>query len=244
MFRLVVGVSLSLTVCASTGAAPAAATGNRRFAYDAYRRLINMFGDVVMGVDHERFEHAFDQIKSRFGVTLDTEVPAEGLVELVALYKQVYREQVGSEFPQNPMKQLELAIEAVFKSWNADRAISYRRLSGIQGLRGTAVNVQAMVYGNMGDDSGTGVAFTRNPSTGDNTFYGEFLVNAQGEDVVAGIRTPRPVDEMTGWNKKVHAQLLKIKNKLEKHYRDMQDIEFTIERGRLFMLQTRTGKRT
>ncbi len=222
----------------------AAATGNRRFAYDAYRRLINMFGDVVMGVDHERFEHAFDQIKSRFGVTLDTEVPAEGLVELVALYKRVYREQVGADFPQNPMKQLELAIEAVFKSWNADRAISYRRLSGIQGLRGTAVNVQAMVYGNMGDDSGTGVAFTRNPSTGDNTFYGEFLVNAQGEDVVAGIRTPRPVDEMTGWNKKVHAQLLKIKNKLEKHYRDMQDIEFTIERGRLYMLQTRTGKRT
>ncbi|NRA58877.1 MAG: pyruvate, phosphate dikinase, partial [Phycisphaerales bacterium] len=164
--------------------------------------------------------------------------------ELAEAYKTVYRKAVGDEFPQNPSKQLELAIEAVFKSWNADRAISYRRLSGITGLTGTAVNIQAMVYGNMGDDSGTGVAFTRNPSTGENKFYGEFLINAQGEDVVAGIRTPQPVEEMPKWNAKVHDQLLKIKGTLEAHYTEMQDIEFTIERNKLFMLQTRTGKRT
>ncbi|MCB9845095.1 MAG: pyruvate, phosphate dikinase [Phycisphaeraceae bacterium] len=222
----------------------AAATGNRRFAYDAYRRLINMYGDVVMGVDHERFEQAFDEVKSRLGVALDTEVNEDGLIELCERYKAVYLEHVGEPFPQDPRRQLELAIEAVFKSWNADRAISYRRLSGITGLLGTAVNVQAMVFGNMGDDSGTGVAFTRNPSTGENAFYGEFLINAQGEDVVAGIRTPKPVEEMPAWNRAVHTQLLEIKDTLEKHYRDMQDIEFTIERGTLFMLQTRTGKRT
>ncbi|MFG0327107.1 MAG: pyruvate, phosphate dikinase [Phycisphaerales bacterium JB037] len=222
----------------------AKATGNRRFAYDAYRRLLNMFGDVVMGVDHEKFEHAFDQLKSRYGVVNDTDVPEEGLVELCQRYKEVYERNVGQDFPQNPHKQLELAIEAVFKSWSSARAISYRRLSGITGLIGTAVNVQAMVFGNMGDDSGTGVAFTRNPSTGENKFYGEFLINAQGEDVVAGIRTPKPTEEMSKWNKKVYDQLLKIKTKLEKHYREMQDIEFTIERGKLYMLQTRTGKRT
>ncbi len=222
----------------------AEATGNRRFAYDAYRRLINMFGDVVMGVDHEHFEHAFDELKKRYGAGEDTDVPEEGLVELCEAYKRVFERHVGQDFPQNPHKQLELAIEAVFKSWNADRAISYRRLSGITGLRGTAVNVQSMVFGNMGEDSGTGVAFTRNPSTGANELYGEFLVNAQGEDVVAGIRTPRPVSEMRRWNRDVYRRLLEIKEILEKHYRDMQDIEFTIERGELFMLQTRTGKRT
>ena len=222
----------------------AKATGNKRFAYDAYRRLINMFGDVVMGVHHEKFEHAFAEIKAKYHASLDTEVPVEGLVELCDKYKEVYRKQVGDEFPQNPFKQLELAIEAVFKSWNADKAISYRRIEGIHGLNGTAVNVQAMVYGNMGETSGTGVAFTRDPSTGDSAFYGEFLINAQGEDVVAGIRTPKPVAEMKKWNKKVFDQLMKIKTKLEKHYKDMQDIEFTIEEGRLFMLQTRTGKRT
>ena len=222
----------------------AGVTGNRRFAFDAYRRLINMFGDVVMGVDHTHFEAAFTQLKSRFGAVADTDVPESGLVELCEAYKEVYRRHVGEEFPRNPLKQLELAIGAVFRSWNADRAISYRRLSGIAGLKGTAVNVQAMVFGNMGDDSGTGVAFTRNPSTGQNRFYGEFLVNAQGEDVVAGIRTPEPVDHMRSWNRKVYGQLLRIKSTLENHYRDMQDIEFTIERGRLFMLQTRTGKRT
>ena len=220
------------------------ATKNLRFAYDAYRRLINMFGDVVMGVPHEKFEHAFAELKAKFHVQEDTDVPAEGLVELCDIYKEVYRKHVGDEFPQNPFKQLELAIEAVFKSWHADKAISYRRIEGIHGLNGTAVNVQAMVYGNMGDTSGTGVAFTRDPSTGSNVFYGEFLINAQGEDVVAGIRTPKPVAEMKKWNKKVYEQLIKIKSKLEKHYKEMQDIEFTIEEGRLFMLQTRTGKRT
>lgn len=219
-------------------------TGNKRFAYDAYRRLINMFGDVVMGVDHHKFEHAFDRIKNKYGVTVDTEVPEEGMVELVEAYKEVYRSSVADPFPQNPFKQLELAIEAVFKSWDSERAVIYRRLNGITGLIGTAVNVQAMVYGNMGKDSGTGVAFTRNPSTGENKFYGEFLIDAQGEDVVAGIRTPKPASEMAAWDKKSYAQLMKIKTTLEKHYKDMQDIEFTIERGKLWMLQTRTGKRT
>ncbi len=235
-------LNLGLTDAAAEGLA--GATGNRRFAYDAYRRLINMFGDVVMGVDHHHFEQAFDSIKAKYKVHLDTDVPAEGIVELCETYKAVYRKWVGEDFPQNPFKQLELAIEAVFKSWNADRAVAYRRLANIAGLNGTAVNVQAMVFGNMGDDSGTGVAFTRNPSTGENYFYGEFLINAQGEDVVAGIRTPKPVSEMPKWNKKVYDQLIRIKGTLEKHYKDMQDIEFTIERGTLYMLQTRTGKRT
>jgi pyruvate,orthophosphate dikinase len=218
-------------------------TGNARFAYDAYRRLINMFGDVVMGVDHHHFETAFKKIKDKYNATQDTDVPEQGMIELCDAYKAVYQRFVGEVFPQNPFKQLELAIEAVFKSWNGDRAISYRRIAGITGLSGTAVNVQSMVYGNMGEDSGTGVAFTRNNATGENTFYGDYLVNAQGEDVVAGIRTPLHVDQMPKWNKKVYQQLLDIKHKLEKHYKDMQDIEFTIERGTLFMLQTRTGKR-
>jgi pyruvate,orthophosphate dikinase len=219
-------------------------TKNPRFAYDAYRRLINMFGDVVMGVDHHYFEEAFEKIKTRYKAKIDTDVPEQGIIELCEAYKQVYQKYVGEVFPQNPSKQLELAIEAVFKSWNGDRAISYRRIQGIQGLNGTAVNIQAMAYGNMGEDSGTGVAFTRNPATGENLFYGEFLINAQGEDVVAGIRTPKAIDEMPKWNKEVYKQLLEIKNKLEKHYKDMQDIEFTIERGKLYMLQTRNGKRT
>jgi pyruvate, orthophosphate dikinase len=222
----------------------AVVSGSRRFAFDAYRRLIHMFGDVVMEVDHHAYEHAFDAIKLKYNAKLDTDVPTEGIIELVEAYKDVYRKHVGEEFPQNPSKQLELAIEAVFKSWMADKAISYRRINGIQGLPGTAVNVQSMVFGNTGDDSGTGVAFTRDPSTGTNEFYGEFLINAQGEDVVAGIRTPKHVSEMPKWNKKVYDQLIKIKNTLEKHYKEMQDIEFTIERGTLFMLQTRTGKRT
>ncbi|MDA7980044.1 MAG: pyruvate, phosphate dikinase [Pirellulales bacterium] len=220
------------------------ATKNERFAYDAYRRLINMYGDVVMGVDHHLFEAEFSKLKRDFNVRNDTDVPAEGLVRLCQEYKKVYRHHVGSDFPQDPFDQLELAIEAVFKSWNQSRAVRYRQVEGITGLLGTAVNVQSMVFGNMGDDSGTGVAFTRDPSTGKNTFYGEFLVNAQGEDVVAGIRTPLPVAEMPKWNRSVHKQLLSIKNKLEKHYADVQDIEFTIERGKLYMLQTRTGKRT
>ena len=220
------------------------ATHNERFACDAYRRLINMFGDVVMGVDHEHFESAFSKIKSKHRVRLDTDVPVAGMIELCEAYKKVYRKFTGIAFPQDPFKQLELAIEAVFRSWDTPRARRYRQVENIRGLLGTAVNVQSMVYGNMGDDCGTGVAFTRDPSTGQNKFYGEFLVNAQGEDVVAGIRTPQPVAQMPKWNRKVHTQLLDIKAILEKHYREMQDIEFTIERGKLYMLQTRSGKRT
>jgi pyruvate, orthophosphate dikinase len=235
-------LNLGLTDASVVGLANS--TGNPRFAYDSYRRLIQMFGDVVMGVDHDHFEEAFTKIKARYKAASDTDVPAQGMIELCDAYKAVYRRYKGEDFPQNPFKQLELAIEAVFKSWNGDRAVSYRRIAGISGLNGTAVNVQTMVYGNMGDDSGTGVAFTRNNATGENIFYGEFLVNAQGEDVVAGIRTPQSVDQMPKWNKDVYKQLLDIKGKLEKHYKDMQDIEFTIERGRLYMLQTRTGKRT
>jgi pyruvate,orthophosphate dikinase len=235
-------LNLGLTDASVAGLANA--TKNERFAFDSYRRLINMFGDVVMGVDHEHFEEAFDKIKKKYNATLDTDVPTEGLWELCDAYKAVYKHHTGQEFPQNPLEQLEKAIEAVFQSWMQHRAVRYREVENIRGLLGTAVNVQSMVYGNMGDDSGTGVAFTRNPSTGENKFYGEFLVNAQGEDVVAGIRTPQPVAEMPKWNKQVHKELLEIKDILEAHYKDMQDIEFTIERGVLFMLQTRNGKRT
>lgn len=228
------------------------ATNNERFAYDAYRRLINMYGDVVMEIDHHHFEAAFSKIKTKYGVKNDTDVPTKGLIELVAAYKAVYKKYTGKPFPQDPIGQLELAVEAVFKSWMVDKAISYRRIEGITGLAGTAVNVQAMVFGNMGQDSGTGVGFTRNPATGENKFYGEFLVNAQGEDVVAGIRTPQPVADMPKWkapnNKTIGKdsfnQLQAIKKKLEKHYKDVQDIEYTIEQGKLYMLQTRTGKRT
>ena len=235
-------LNLGLTDEAVVGLAEA--TKNERFAYDAYRRLINMFGDVVMGVEHEVFEHAFDAIKRNYRASLDTDVPTKGMIELCEQYKKIYRKHVGEQFPQDPYRQLELSIEAVFKSWNTPRAAKYRQINEITGLLGTAVNVQMMVFGNMGDDSGTGVAFTRNPSTGENKFYGEFLINAQGEDVVAGIRTPKPVSEMSAWNRKVYRQLIGIKNTLEAHYRDMQDIEFTIERGELYMLQTRSGKRT
>jgi len=235
-------LNLGLTDAAVKGLAQL--TGNPRFAWDAYRRLINMFGDVVMNVDHHHFEAAFTKLKKKYKVTEDTDVPAKGLEELCAAYKAVYRKHVGSAFPQDPMKQLQHAIEAVFESWNAPKAISYRSINEITGLHGTAVNVQTMVFGNMGDDSGTGVAFTRDPSTGKNEFYGEFLINAQGEDVVAGIRTPKPVSQMKKWDSKAFASLMKIRGILEKHYRDVQDIEFTIERGHLWMLQTRSGKRT
>lgn len=228
------------------------ATGNERFAYDAYRRLLNMFGDVVMGVDHHHFEAEFDKVKKYQKVELDTDVDAEGLIRLCDAYKTIIKKYAGEPFPQDPLKQLEHGITAVFASWNTTRAIRYRQINEMFGLKGTAVNVQSMVYGNMGEDCGTGVAFTRNPSTGENKFYGEFLVNAQGEDVVAGIRTPQPVAQMPKWKapedktigKKVHAELMKIKDKLEKHYKDVQDIEFTIEKGKLYMLQTRSGKRT
>jgi pyruvate,orthophosphate dikinase len=219
-------------------------TKNERFAWDSYRRLINMYSDVVMGVDHQHFEHAFHEIKRRYGAALDTDVPTKGLMELCSAYKRVVREHTKQEFPQDPLVQLELAIRAVFASWMTPRAVRYRQVEGIAGLLGTAVNVQSMVFGNMGDDSGTGVGFTRNPSTGENRFFGEFLINAQGEDVVAGIRTPKQVAEMPKWNKSIYEQLLEIKEKLEGHFHDMQDIEFTIEKGKLFMLQTRNGKRT
>ena len=220
------------------------AFANNRFALDAYRRLINMFGDVVMGVPHEEFEKEFDRIKSEFGVKLDTELDETGLEKLIEAYKSVYKKHTGDEFPQDPYQQLEKSIEAVFKSWNIPRAISYREINEITGLLGTAVNIQTMVFGNMGDDSGTGVAFTRNPSTGLNEFYGEFLINAQGEDVVAGIRTPKNINEMSKWNSGIYDQLIEMKRILEDHYREMQDIEFTIEHDKLYILQTRTGKRT
>src|SRR3954462_7315112 len=220
-------------------------TGNERFAYDSYRRLINMFGDTVMGVDHHHFETELSAVKSNRGVELDTDLDTEGLKEVVARYKQVYKDHVGSDFPTDGLQQLEAAIEAVFKSWMGDRAIRYREINEIRGLRGTAVNVQTMVFGNMGDDCATGVAFTRNPSTGENEFYGEFLVNAQGEDVVAGIRTPLECKtEMAKWRKKAWKELLVVKDRLEARYKDVQDFEFTIERGTLYMLQTRNGKRT
>ncbi|MEJ2760536.1 MAG: pyruvate, phosphate dikinase [Gammaproteobacteria bacterium] len=219
-------------------------TGNRRFALDAYRRLINMFGNVVMGVGHEHFERAFNRIKKQFRAREDTDLDVDGLAELIAEYKAVYKKHTRENFPQDPYRQLEKAIAAVFRSWNTPRAIAYRRINDIRGLQGTAVNVQSMVFGNMGDDSGTGVAFTRDPTSGENKFYGEFLINAQGEDVVAGIRTPRPVSGMKKWRPEIYRQLLEVKRILEDHYKDMQDIEFTIEQGRLYMLQTRTGKRT
>ncbi len=235
-------LNLGLTDEAVRGLAEA--TGNERFAYDAYRRLINMFGDVVVGIDHHSFEAAFAKIKKKYKAKEDNDVPTKGMIELCDAYKAVYKKAAKEDFPQDPIKQLELAVISVFSSWNTSRAVRYREIENIRGLLGTAVNVQSMVYGNMGDDSGTGVAFTRNPSTGENKFYGEFLINAQGEDVVAGIRTPQPVAEMPKWNKKVHKELIAIKKVLEDHYKDVQDIEFTIERGVLYMLQTRTGKRT
>jgi pyruvate,orthophosphate dikinase len=220
------------------------ATGNERFAYDAYRRLINMFGDVVMEIDHHHFEAEFSKIKTLYKAKEDNDVPVEGIIKLCGAYKKVFKKYSGFDFPQEPLEQLRLSVEAVFNSWQTPRAKLYRQVENLRHLKGTAVNVQAMVFGNMGDTSGTGVAFTRNPSTGENKFYGEFLINAQGEDVVAGIRTPQPCSQMGKWNKRVYKELMTIKNKLEKHYKDMQDIEFTIEDGKLYMLQTRNGKRT
>ncbi len=219
-------------------------TGNRRFALDAYRRLINMFGNVVMGVEHEHFEDVFTRIKQQYGVTEDADLNEEGLEKLITAYKKVYKQHSDETFPQAPHGQLEKAVEAVFQSWNTPRAQTYRKINNIRGLIGTAANIQSMVFGNMGNDSGTGVAFTRDPTTGKNAFYGEFLINAQGEDVVAGIRTPQPVARMKKWRPEIYEQLLKVKHILETHYKDMQDIEFTIEKSVLYILQTRTGKRT
>ncbi len=222
----------------------ATSSGNRRFALDAYRRLINMFGDVVMDVPHHFFEDEFEDIKDKYGAKEDTDLTEQGLDELIAAYKAIYKRNTGHEFPQDPYLQLEKSVEAVFKSWNIPRAIRYREINEITGLKGTAVNIQTMVFGNMGEDSGTGVAFTRDPANGNNKFYGEFLINAQGEDVVAGIRTPQNVDGMNDWRPDIYEQLLEVKQLLEDHYREMQDIEYTIEKGTLFLLQTRTGKRT
>jgi pyruvate,orthophosphate dikinase len=219
-------------------------TGNERFAWDAYRRFIQMFGDVVMGVEHEEFEKILETQKKKRGVKLDTELGVGDLKEIVSNYKQLYKKHTGEDFPQDPMKQLWKAIDAVFGSWNNERAKKYREIHDIKGLLGTAVNVQTMVFGNAGNDSGTGVCFTRDPSTGENIFYGEYLMNAQGEDVVAGIRTPESLEDMKKEIPDKYKQLVDIRNSLEKHYLDMQDMEFTIERGELYMLQTRTGKRT
>ncbi|HOV69305.1 MAG TPA: pyruvate, phosphate dikinase, partial [Clostridia bacterium] len=219
-------------------------TGNKRFAYDSYRRFIQMFSDVVMEVPKPKFERIIDEMKEELGVKHDTELNADNLKELVKKFKALYLAEKGIEFPQDPKVQLIEAVKAVFRSWDNPRAIVYRRMNDIPGDWGTAVNVQAMVFGNMGNDSGTGVAFTRNPSTGEKKLYGEYLMNAQGEDVVAGIRTPQPISELEKTNKAVYDEFVRIANILEKHYCDMQDMEFTIERGKLYMLQTRNGKRT
>ncbi|MCD4824971.1 MAG: pyruvate, phosphate dikinase [Phycisphaerae bacterium] len=218
-------------------------TGNERFAWDSYRRFMQMFGDVVLGMEHHDFEMALTKVKKARKAKDDTDLDADGLKAVVEEYKKVYKK-ARKSFPQDARKQLDQACDAVFSSWNNPRAIKYRQINEIRGLLGTAVNVQAMVYGNMGDTSGTGVAFTRNPSTGENKFYGEYLMNAQGEDVVAGIRTPNPIAQLAKVDRKSYKQLMAIRSKLEKHYKDVQDIEFTIEQGKLFMLQTRAGKRT
>ncbi|MBR5866520.1 MAG: pyruvate, phosphate dikinase, partial [Spirochaetaceae bacterium] len=221
-----------------------AKTGNPRFAWDAYRRFIQMFGDVAMGVPADKFEDAISDIKKKRGVVLDTELTAEDLEELVSVYKKIYREAIGKDFPQDPLEQLWGAIDAVFGSWMNERAIKYRAMNNIKGLAGTAVNVQSMVFGNFGMDSGTGVCFSRNPSNGENKFYGEYLMNAQGEDVVAGIRTPEKISKLEDENPEVYNQLIGIRERLEQHYRDMQDMEFTVQQGTLYILQTRSGKRT
>ena len=219
-------------------------TENERFAYDSYRRFIQMFGDVVLSIPKYKFDYALDDIKEKNKYKNDTELTAENLKELVQTYKSIYLDVTHTPFPQEPQKQLLMAVEAVFKSWNNPRAITYRNLYDIKHDIGTAVNVQSMVFGNMGDTSGTGVAFTRNPSTGEKNIFGEFLMNAQGEDVVAGIRTPLVITELKTIMPNIYEEFITIANKLENHYRDMQDIEFTIEQGKLYFLQTRNGKRT
>ena len=219
-------------------------TGNERFAWDSYRRFIQMFGDVVMGVPHSEFERVLQSVKDENGKVFDTELDVENLKEVIKRYKIVYRKFTDEDFPTDPEYQLFKTIDAVFNSWNNERAIKYRLMNDIRGLLGTAVNVQTMVFGNMGDTSGTGVAFTRDPASGENKFFGEYLMNAQGEDVVAGIRTPQTIDTLAKVNPEVYEQLCGIRETLEKHYHDMQDIEFTIQEGKLYMLQTRSGKRT
>jgi len=222
----------------------AAKTGNERFAYDSYRRFIQMFGDVVMEVSKSKFDAIFDGQKNKAGVEYDVDLTAEDLKEVIKGYKELYKNELGADFPQEPKEQLLAAIQAVFRSWNNERAILYRKMERIPDDLGTAVNVQAMVFGNSGDDSGTGVAFTRSPVNGEKAIFGEFLVNAQGEDVVAGIRTPKPISEMAESFPDVYKDFVKTAEILEKHYKDMQDMEFTVENNKLFMLQTRNGKRT
>lgn len=219
-------------------------SGDPRFAWDSYRRFVQMYGDVVLGVDHHAFEDVLDTLKRRNGYQQDTEISAEEWQDIVAQYKNIVEDETGNPFPQDPQEQLWGAIGAVFSSWQIPRAVTYRKLNDIPHEWGTAVNVQAMVFGNMGDDCATGVAFTRDPSTGDNIFYGEYLINAQGEDVVAGIRTPHPIEEMKQAMGPVYDQLNAVRLRLEGHYRDMQDIEFTVQQDKLYMLQTRSGKRT
>jgi pyruvate,orthophosphate dikinase len=219
-------------------------TKNDRFAWDCYRRFITMFGDVVLGLERSAFERLLEEAKARAGAKTDPEVPAEALMDLVGRYKTLVQEKTGKAFPQDPLEQLRLAIDAVFNSWNNPRATTYRRIHGIPHDWGTAVTVMAMVFGNLGESSGTGVAFTRDPATGERRFFGEFLVNAQGEDVVAGVRTPEPITALQERAPKVYDELVAIKDRLEHHYRDMQDIEFTVQDGTLFLLQTRAGKRT
>ena len=235
---------LNLGLNADTTVAFGHATGNSRFAHDAYRRLIQMYGEVVDGIDGHLFERELDRLKSEREARQDVDLNADDLAELVRRFEAVYREGVGHEFPQEPHDQLIRALRAVFDSWNTPRAQVYRRANGIADDLGTAANVVQMVFGNRGDTSATGVAFTRNPSTGEPGVWGEFLVNAQGEDVVAGIRTPEPIELMARALPDAHRQLVETMQRLETHFREMQDIEFTVEEGSLYLLQTRTGKRT
>ncbi|HEX2949356.1 MAG TPA: pyruvate, phosphate dikinase, partial [Armatimonadota bacterium] len=226
-----------------------ALTGNERFAYDSYRRFLMMFSDIVLSGEYPKlkkheFEIIFDALKEKVGAKFDTEVDAAGLKDLCDQYKIYFKKITGNDFPQNPIEQLKMAVLAVFQSWMNERAIIYRRREKISDDLGTAVNVQMMVFGNMGEDSGTGVAFTRDAATGENRIYGEYLMNAQGEDVVAGVRTPQPVSQLEQQNPAIYKQFIDIAHKLEQHYKDMQDIEFTIEKGKLYILQCRNGKRT
>ena len=218
--------------------------GNKRFVYDSYRRFIQMFADVVKGYSKSKFETIIDEVKAKKGVKNDIDLDENDMVELTDLFKKAYKEFAGEDFPQEPITQLIEAVKAVFRSWNNERAIYYRRINDIPSSWGTAVNVQEMVYGNSGNNSGTGVAFTRNPATGEKALFGEYLINAQGEDVVAGIRTPSPIATLKDEMPEVYTEFANIAERLEKHYKDMQDMEFTIENGKLFILQTRNGKRT
>jgi len=235
---------LNLGLTPQTVEGLAKATGDRRFAFDSYRRFMQMFGNVVLGVKHDHFEERLAALKARRGVSSDTDLTAADLEELTEQYREVVRRQTGQEFPDDVWTQLEMAIRAVFDSWNNPRAITYRNVNKIPHDLGTAVNVQAMVFGNMGSTSGTGVAFTRNPATGEKRVYGEYLLNAQGEDVVAGIRTPKPIDQLEQELPQAYQEFMAVCQLLERHYRDVQDVEFTIENGRLYLLQTRAGKRT